>query len=496
MGNLAGDESQYRDMLLRAGVAASVIASHKRELERESQRATQTSRDSKEYREYYSNLTWSVCNLVRGKPLPAIASIAPLYPFMRSILLEQCFLADAKVIEATAESKSDDESWGNFLSLFKYPLVDAARFDKELSDIFLDSFWFFVYLSEREMFATKIVRDAPLMHAFCTALATSPRTASPPIIRILGNIGSQSNEVTQAGVDRGAVFVLKQVLVTIANGSVNMTNRKASAKEALWALSNYAADVDANVKLLQEDCGFIDALRKLSEEFDPLTGVPQEAFILQSNMITHPSGIPSDMDELKRTLDMMADVLIRMAPVVEQTRIASVLHHTTALESLYYDLASAHPTHSLFADVELWATFAAFGKEISIPSAPKVKESLCRIVSLMQSFLHMHTPGFSSDDFNARVAAIRQQVKGLLAKFRSRPKSGSKGKGTVRSEEKQGEGEGQSAPEGGSERDGEEDAVGQPAVGQPESGTYSDVSEEEGNGEGDGEHPEGGESAN
>jgi len=248
LGNVAGDEVDVRDAVL-AGGAVGAIA---RELARPGCAAG-----------FRRHAAWCASNLVRRKPYPPGAAVAPLLPALAALL-----------------GGDDAET-----------LADAC--------------WALSYLSDgANERIDAVVRAGVLPRVAELARDARPNIATPAL-RALGNVVTGDEAQTQAVVDAGGVQAAAALLAS---------PRAPLRKEAVWLLSNVFAGSSAQVEAAFETVPAIVAL--MAHERNE--GVRKECAWALSNVATQGTA-----EQCRRLLGLGATAVLkgalaepRLAPLV------------------------------------------------------------------------------------------------------------------------------------------------------------------------------------
>jgi importin subunit alpha-6/7 len=219
LGNIAGDNAKYRDALLtQTHMLHNVLLNIK------------TPANPSLLR----NVTWSLSNLCRGKPKPALKAIAPAFPALRHLLT----IADEEVVT--------------------------------------DACWALSYVSDGEDARIEGVVDSGAVPLLINLMgSTQKATIMTPALRTVGNIVSGNDKCTQHALDNKLLHVLS----TLINH-----RKKAIRKETCWALSNITAGTHAQIKAVADFPGLLAnviAHTRTGSEWD----VRKEAAWAVSNMV-------------------------------------------------------------------------------------------------------------------------------------------------------------------------------------------------------------------
>lgn len=154
LGNIAGDGTAFRDIVLAAGGMAPLI-----------QNILKPASNS-----LFSNCVWALSNFCRGKPKPDLAQVAPAVPILAEIL------------------KGDN--------------VNAK----------VDALWALSYISDGDDECIQTVLNAGVASALIEILDGDAANMITPALRTVGNIVSGNDEQTQAILDAGFIHRAKPLL--------------------------------------------------------------------------------------------------------------------------------------------------------------------------------------------------------------------------------------------------------------------------------------------
>jgi len=146
LGNIAGDNTVFRNTLLHHGVLEPLLKN-----------IAQPGSMS-----LLANVTWAVSNLCRGKPAPAFELVAPAIPFLADLL--------------------------------KKDVTDEAK---------VDATWALSYLSDGPNERIEAIMSTGVVHTFMGFLQEKSSPLLTPTLRCLGNFVTGSDEQTQAVLDAG-----------------------------------------------------------------------------------------------------------------------------------------------------------------------------------------------------------------------------------------------------------------------------------------------------
>lgn len=239
LGNIAGDNVEFRDILLNQGILPPLLLNM-------NQPANMS---------LLGNVTWTVANLCRGKPSPSIASVSPAMQ----------------------------------------PLADLLTHDVSI-DVLLDAVWGLSYLSDGDEYNIGRVMKTGVVSKLMEFMENKSSPLLTPTIRCLGNFVTGNDEQTQAVIDAGILKHLSSLLESpkkairkescwLASNIAAGTQKQISLllsqsgimqnlidnaiqgswdikKEALWALSNICTiGTDIHIQALIQSEG----LRPLAE---------------------------------------------------------------------------------------------------------------------------------------------------------------------------------------------------------------------------------------
>lgn len=155
LGNIAGDKTEYRDMLLQNGVVEPLVLNLLQPANMD----------------LLNNVTWTISNLCRGKPSPDMYYVSPLIG----------------------------------------PLSDLLH--KQVSvDVLVDAVWALSYLSDGPNERIEKVMQGGVVNKLMDFLADKSTPLLMPTIRCLGNFVTGSDLQTQAVVDAGILGHLSELL--------------------------------------------------------------------------------------------------------------------------------------------------------------------------------------------------------------------------------------------------------------------------------------------
>lgn len=182
LGNIAGDSTECRDYVL-AQAALPPLIHHL------------TVSNSKSF---LRNATWSLSNLVRGKPLPPLSVISPaLKPLYRLV-------------------QAEDE------------------------EVLSDACWALSYISDGEDNRIEAIIQEGFVPRLVSLLSHENVSVLLPALRTVGNIVTGNETQTQVALDNGVL----QHITTL----INNTSNRSIIKECSWALSNITAGSPAQIQ--------------------------------------------------------------------------------------------------------------------------------------------------------------------------------------------------------------------------------------------------------
>ena len=198
LGNIAGDSPSNRDAVLQAGALPALLLN-----------LQHTSKLS-----MLRNGTWTLSNMVRGKPAPPLELVAPAMPALAHLL-----------------QSSDTE-------------------------VLTDACWAISYLSDGSGERLQAVADGNVVGRLTELLKHSNASIQTPALRTIGNLATGSDTQTDSVVQAGAVPHLVALL-----GS----QRKGVRKEAMWTLSNITAGTKAQIQTVVDAGGASEIVRQLKD---------------------------------------------------------------------------------------------------------------------------------------------------------------------------------------------------------------------------------------
>jgi hypothetical protein len=155
LGNIAGDTTEYRDLLLCHGIVEPLILN-----------ITQPANMS-----LLNNVIWTVSNLCRGKPAPDMMYLAPLLPHLGEVLFKPVSM-----------------------------------------DVLVDAVWALSYLSDGPNHRIELVMQTGVTSKLIEFLSDTKSPLITPTLRCLGNFVTGSDEQTQAVLDAGVIHCLSGLL--------------------------------------------------------------------------------------------------------------------------------------------------------------------------------------------------------------------------------------------------------------------------------------------
>lgn len=196
LGNIAGDSSDLRDMVLAEGALEGLLMNL----------------NQPDSMSLLGNVAWTVSNLCRGKPSPKMELIRPAIGPLSTLLRRKVNL-----------------------------------------DVAVDSVWALSYLAdgENDRIDAIMTIDPEITQALVNKLADSPLNLLTPLVRTLGNFVTGTDEQTQAVVDAGVIQHMARLL-----GHNNRNIRK----EACWLLSNIAAGSTGQLEAVLKASGLMETV--------------------------------------------------------------------------------------------------------------------------------------------------------------------------------------------------------------------------------------------
>jgi len=197
LGNIAGDSMVCRDLTLRQGVLPALLTIF-----------NERSRIST-----IRNSTWTLSNLFRGKPGPAIENIQLALPCLASLI----FSHDIETIT--------------------------------------DACWALSYISDGTNDRIQMVLDQGVASKLVELLNSGNSAIQTPALRTIGNIVTGTDQQTQAVINLGILPAISALL---------LHEKKNIRKEACWTLSNITAGTKDQIQAVI-DSGGGDTFYKLIE---------------------------------------------------------------------------------------------------------------------------------------------------------------------------------------------------------------------------------------
>ena len=195
VGNIAGDSCEARDLIISMGGLAMILR-------------------SLQYKMSVSVLrtaTWALSNFCRGKPGPDMNVIAPALPILAQL------------------TRSSDNA------------------------VLIDALWSLSYLTDASDEQIERVVATGFLPSAIALMAHPNLSIQVPAVRLLGNVVSGHEKLTQRAIDAGVVLALRQTLESRSKGL---------RKETCWAISNLAAGSSSQMQeLLKLD--FVPAMQAL-----------------------------------------------------------------------------------------------------------------------------------------------------------------------------------------------------------------------------------------
>ena len=155
LGNIAGDKTEYRDLLLCHGIVEPLILN-----------ITQPSSMS-----LLNNVIWTVSNLCRGKPAPDMMYLAPLLPSLGEVLFKPVSM-----------------------------------------DVLVDTVWALSYLSDGPNHRIEQVMQTGVTSKLIEFLSDTKSPLITPTLRCLGNFVTGSDTQTQTVLDAGIIQLLNGLM--------------------------------------------------------------------------------------------------------------------------------------------------------------------------------------------------------------------------------------------------------------------------------------------
>lgn len=205
LGNIAGDGPQHRATVLAAGALPQMVAQMLAQLNAPTPKIS-----------LLRNATWSLSNMCRGKPGPAMDIIAPALPVLARLL----HMADDEVLQ--------------------------------------DSAWALSYISDGTNDRAQHVVAADVTDRLVELLGHANLRVVTPALRTLGNIVSGAEAETQAALDSGVLPAMEAML---------QHQKKGIKKEACWLVSNITAGTSPQIQAVL-DSGVIAHVMQLFDGDD------------------------------------------------------------------------------------------------------------------------------------------------------------------------------------------------------------------------------------
>jgi len=155
IGNIAGDNTRFRDLLLQSAVLKPLLMNI----------------ENPGSASLLNNVTWSLSNLCRGKPAPAFELVAPAIPYLTGLLGK----------DVPIETK-----------------VDAA--------------WALSYLSDGPNERIEVIMSTGVVSTLMGFLKDKSTQLLTPTLRCIGNFVTGSDEQTQAVINAGILDYLPDLL--------------------------------------------------------------------------------------------------------------------------------------------------------------------------------------------------------------------------------------------------------------------------------------------
>lgn len=298
LGNIAGDHTDFRDYLLQHGALEPLLMNIR-------EPGSQS---------LLSNVTWTVSNLCRGKPVPALELVAPAIPVLAD-LLKKGGVSDETLIDAT---------------------------------------WALSYLSDGPNERIEAVMSTGVVQTLVGFLGDKSSPLLTPTIRCLGNFVTGSDDQTQAVVDAGILDHLLQLLES---------GRKTIRKESCWLLSNITAGTQDQIRLVTKRRELLHSL--MNHASDSVWEVRKEAIWALSNICTVGNDIQVmglvQSEGLRPLVDVLgfvnadSTVLVAALDAVEQVLAIGARHNKeygTLLDDYngidYIEQLQEHPSNAVY----------------------------------------------------------------------------------------------------------------------------------------------------
>eukprot|EP01061_Rhynchopus_euleeides_P047014 TRINITY_DN9206_c0_g1_i1.p2 TRINITY_DN9206_c0_g1~~TRINITY_DN9206_c0_g1_i1.p2 ORF type:complete len:602 (+),score=272.76 TRINITY_DN9206_c0_g1_i1:266-1807(+) len=197
LGNIAGDSTVLRDQVLAQGAMAPLLNVFR----------------GKPNPGTLRNATWTLSNLLRGKPIPSMEAVEQAIPLLAQLITYN---------------------------------------DK---DVVTDALWALSYASDGPNDRIQAVVDQNVIPCLMDKLSKFDNYGTlAPTLRTVGNMLTGSDVQTQALVDAGVLQHLRVLLEKV--------NKRSVRKECCWALSNVAAGTPLQIQSIIE-LGFLPILAQL-----------------------------------------------------------------------------------------------------------------------------------------------------------------------------------------------------------------------------------------
>mmetsp|Transcript_40794 Transcript_40794/g.107785 ORF Transcript_40794/g.107785 Transcript_40794/m.107785 type:complete len:564 (+) Transcript_40794:95-1786(+) len=291
LGNIAGDSTRCRDLTLSYNLELNMLPSLL---------AAMGDVHSPDNLTFVRNATWTVSNLVRGKPAPRWELIAPALPALVGLIR----LADEEV------------------------LVDAC--------------WALSYMCEPPDCIGHLI-VAGVLPRLVELLGHSSPNVQTPALRCLGNVTSGTTEQTQAVLSCGTLAMLGRLLAS---------EKRDLKKEACWMLSNVTAGAASQIEAVCAS-GCVPQLAHLveTEEFD----IRKEAAYALCNACI--GGAPPTLSGL-----VYAGVVRTLCSLLELPDADLVLGVLEALHNIFAAAEASDPARGVSAVVDQVETVGGVDK--------------------------------------------------------------------------------------------------------------------------------------
>lgn len=217
LGNIAGDGHPLRDLLNKMGLIPALVKWF----------PSLTSLSA------VRNLAWTVSNLCRGKPQPALKVVLPALPLLTGLVCS-----------------ADDE-------------------------VVTDSLWAFSYISDGTNDNIDAVLSSGCLERIVTLLDHPSPNVVTPALRTIGNLVTGDDSQTE--------MVLSTKFLAKAKALLG-TERKGIRKEMIWTLSNITAGTVGQIQAVI-DQGIIPTLIALAK-VSPDTDILKETIWVLSNFLS------------------------------------------------------------------------------------------------------------------------------------------------------------------------------------------------------------------